>query len=140
MPDDPILSRLREVPLFGGLSKRDLRAVAATGREVELAPGESVVHEGLAGADMYVILSGEVEITRGAERLGTLGPGEHFGELSAITGAPRSATVTATSRTFALRLDADAMRRFLERHGAAAYEMLVVVCRRLQAAAPSPTQ
>jgi CRP/FNR family transcriptional regulator, cyclic AMP receptor protein len=139
MTQDANLSKLRSVPLFAELSKRELRALAETGKEVEVPPGTTMVQQGLEGTDFYVIVSGKVEVTVDGRPVASLGPGEHFGELSAITGEPRSASVVTTERVFALRLDAEGLRAFLERHGEAAYRVLVVACRRLQRAVPSPS-
>jgi CRP/FNR family transcriptional regulator, cyclic AMP receptor protein len=139
MTADPVVAKLGSVPLFAELSKRELKALAGKGREVEVRPGTTIVFEGMQGSDFYVILTGTAEVTVDGKPVVTLGPGDYFGELSAITGAPRSATVTAAERLFALRLQTDDLRAFLEEHGQAAYRVLVVALRRLQRAQASPT-
>lgn len=138
MVDDASLSKLRSLPLFSDLHKREVRSLAETGKEVEVPAGFTMIHQGMEGTDFYVILSGAVEVAVDGRPVASLGPGDHFGELSAITGEPRSASVTATERVFALRLNAESLERFLQKHGEAAYRILVVACRRLQRAAPTP--
>ena len=59
---------------------------------------------------MYVVLGGEVKVfTTGKEgeniHLATLGEGDFFGEISVLTGRPRTATITASAATDLLRLD-----------------------------------
>ncbi len=77
--------------------------------ERTLAPGETVFEEGDAGEDLYVIQSGEIEITR--ERIGghravaRLGPGDFFGEISVVAGQRRSARAVAVKPTRVLEFD-----------------------------------
>ena len=61
--------------------------------------GETIFRQYDMGAEMYVILEGEVEISMGSTILETLGPGEPFGEMALIDQAPREATATARTRT-----------------------------------------
>jgi len=55
-----------------------------------------VVLEGDRGDELFIVLSGEVRISRGETVLNDFGPGEHFGEMALIRAVPRSATVTAS--------------------------------------------
>ena len=72
--------------------------------------GEIVFREFDMGAEMYVVLEGEVELTIGSNVVETVGPGEPFGEMALIDQAPRVAT--ATARTPA-RLAVIPEKRFL---------------------------
>jgi CRP-like cAMP-binding protein len=77
--------------------------------ERSLEPGETIFDEGDAGERLYVISAGEVEISReegGARRVvARLGPGDFFGELSALQGGARTARAVAVARTRVLELD-----------------------------------
>ena len=59
------------------------------------AAGEKIFSEFDMGHEMYVVISGEVELSIGGEVLETLGPGEPFGEMALIDQAPRTASATA---------------------------------------------
>lgn len=59
-------------------------------------PGDRILHEGESGTELFILMSGELEVTRGRVRLGVLRiKGDVIGEIAALTGRPRSATVTA---------------------------------------------
>ena len=64
-----------------------------------MAAGDVVVAEGDPGDLFYVIADGEVEVSRGGRRQGTLGPGEQFGEIALLRDSSRTATVVTTCPT-----------------------------------------
>lgn len=96
-------------PLFEVLGDEEREALI---REMELEThdeGGIIISEGQPGSSMYVIVSGEVKVytnTKGnSVYLARLGEGDFFGEVSVLTGKPRTATITAAQRTELLRLD-----------------------------------
>ena len=95
---------LATVPLFVGFSKKHLRRLAAEADELSFEPRASVVEEGMLGETLFVVLSGRAKVTRRGRRVGEVLPGDFFGELSALDGGPRSATVTAETPMRVLRL------------------------------------
>ena len=72
--------------------------------------GEKIFETYDMGAEMYVVLEGEVEITIGSQVMETLGPGEPFGEMALIDQAPRTASAVAKT---ACKLAVLPERRFL---------------------------
>jgi CRP-like cAMP-binding protein len=103
-PDDE-RSRLRRVLAqsgpFHGLPPEVMDALAA-GFQPRAAPAGTVVcRQGEPGDELFLIESGELETTAavglGVASLGTMGPGEVFGEIAVLMGGRRTATVTAQS-------------------------------------------
>jgi CRP-like cAMP-binding protein len=89
---------LKQVPLFSGLSRRQLARLARQCQERVVKPGATVVREGKAGGvGFFIVSEGEAIVTVGDRRVATLGPGDHFGELALISKRERNATVTATT-------------------------------------------
>lgn len=86
---------LRRVPLFEDLAAEELQAVADAMRTRTFGAGEAVTVEGEAGDGFFVVESGRAEVTVEGQPQGTLGPGDHFGEIALLMGAGRTATITA---------------------------------------------
>ena len=90
-------ARLAAIPLFSGLEDEDLAAIASAASEVAAGEGESVATEGDFGHALYAVESGTAEVTSDGKKLGTLGPGDVFGEIAVLASGRRTATVVATS-------------------------------------------
>lgn len=90
-------ARLAAIPLFSGLEDEDLAAIASAASEVAAGEGESVATEGDFGHALYAVESGTAEVTSHGQKLGTLGPGDVFGEIAVLASGRRTATVVATS-------------------------------------------
>jgi hypothetical protein len=97
-------------PLFEGLSEDELMAVIQGLNFESFASGDIVVAEGAPGASMYILTTGRVKAfvkdREGHYRLvKELGEGDFFGEVSVLTGRPRTATITAAADCEVLELD-----------------------------------
>jgi len=115
-PDPKTAERLLEtVQIFATLPADELARLAAGARESLYAAGESIVREGDAGSSMFVVAHGETVVTLdpSAHEVARLGPGDFFGEMSLLTGAPRTASVTAVTDVDVLEITADAFRQFV---------------------------
>ncbi|HEY7478640.1 MAG TPA: cyclic nucleotide-binding domain-containing protein [Actinomycetota bacterium] len=95
---------LGRVPLFTDLSRRQLHRLAKETDELAFAPGERIVEEGNLGETLFVVLSGSGVVTRKGRKVGRVVPGDFFGELSALDGGPRTATIVAETPMRVLRL------------------------------------
>jgi CRP-like cAMP-binding protein len=104
---------LSHVPLFAGLSARDLRRVAGLAEETWFNPGRVVVQEGKPASSFYVILDGTARVTRRGRTVRKLSPGDHFGELALLTGGPRTASVIAETSLDTIRIQRPAFRKLL---------------------------
>jgi CRP-like cAMP-binding protein len=88
--------------------------------------GTEVVREGDDdGVGFFVVVAGEGEIYVGERRVGTVGAGDHFGELAAIDGGPRAATVRARTELRCLILTDAAFHELVHDHPSAAWKLLV---------------
>ena len=84
---------LASVPLFDGLSKRQLKKVADVAEAVDYMAGHSIVKEGDIGDSFFVVLVGQAKVTVKGRTVNRSLPGDHFGEISLLDGGPRTASV-----------------------------------------------
>ena len=82
-------------------------------RALEFHPGNIIFSEGDSGTAAFIVQQGYVEVLKGGMHIAVLGTGEIFGEMSGITGEPRSATVRAKTHVRVMRLDARTNYEFL---------------------------
>jgi CRP-like cAMP-binding protein len=117
---DHLLSKFRDqVELFAEFENEDILTVLKISSDkLTLSKGEIIFREGSPGNKMYVILAGEVSITRslgleGEEELARLGHGQIFGEMGLIDAAPRSARATVVANNTILLVISDSSLRSL---------------------------
>jgi CRP-like cAMP-binding protein len=114
------IATLREIGLFGALSDEVLGHLADVLKTLRVDVGDAVFREGEHGREMYVVLEGEIEVTKSSRRgrdmrVAILGPTDTFGEMSLIDMQARSATVRAIAPSRLIRVtseDMDALYRF----------------------------
>jgi CRP/FNR family transcriptional regulator, cyclic AMP receptor protein len=93
-----VVEDLERVPLFSGLSPRQLRLLAKNFTDRRVPAGSVLVRQGeMSGVAFFVIAEGEAAVIVNGTRVGTLGPGDHFGELAMISESERTATVEAVT-------------------------------------------
>jgi signal transduction histidine kinase len=117
LPTSEIGERLRDTPLFGGLDDDQLASLVAMGEILDLAPGTTLIREGDQADALYVVLDGELDVTK---RTGTteiplarVGPGSLQGEIAALEGGRRLASVRAATQAEVLRIPVGAIRELL---------------------------
>jgi CRP/FNR family transcriptional regulator, cyclic AMP receptor protein len=120
------------VPLFANLSEEDLETLANQMKERTFKEGAAVTSEGLGGAGFFVIVEGNANVSVGNEQRGTLGAGDHFGEMALIDEGMRSATITAATDLRCYGLTAWEFRPFVEEHPQIAWALLQTLTRRLR--------
>ena len=89
---DELLSR---VPLFSGLSKKDLHELSNLTTRLNLAAGRELTHQGALGREFVIVLEGTVSVVIDGDIVAELGAGDFFGEIALLQGQPRNATVVA---------------------------------------------
>jgi signal transduction histidine kinase len=133
---DSIVDRLRDTPLFGGLGDGDLRRLVEMGQIVDLSPGDRLIGEGEVADALYVVLEGELDVTKRSGRtdvpLARVGPGSLQGEIAALEGGRRLASVHAATEAEVLRIPVTAVRELLAAGPDVALAVIRTAVRRLR--------
>jgi small-conductance mechanosensitive channel/CRP-like cAMP-binding protein len=111
------VTALRRIDLFAKLEETELELLGGGMRKVRFAAGEPIIRQGEAGDSLFIIVQGDVLISLGQgginQSVTTLKSGEFFGEMSLVTGEPRSATCTARTDVLCYVIDHEAFRALL---------------------------
>jgi len=106
-----LIEHLKRIPLFTSIADTELQLIAEKFEAASYQPGQIIIKEGEIGRHLYVILEGQVRVVAAIDdnesdiTLSFLNTGDYFGEMSLITGEPRSATVIAETLTKTLTLN-----------------------------------
>lgn len=126
------VAMLAKVDLFSGLSGRQLRKLEKLTRSVDHSSGQTVATEGHGPLAFHLIAGGTASVSVQGSEVRSLGAGDYFGEISAIDGKPRSATITATSALKTLAIPHHEFDRLLSDEPEFAHTILLVLCSRLR--------
>lgn len=89
--------RLKNIPLFAGLSRKERDQLARWADEVDVAPGTRLVDQGAFPHEFFVISEGSAEVTVDGGHVADLGAGDFFGEIALLEEQRRTASVITTS-------------------------------------------
>ncbi|MEM7251937.1 MAG: serine/threonine-protein kinase [Pseudomonadota bacterium] len=105
LDDEGKIKLLTATKFFADYPEEQLEEIADEALWESYPNGQEIITEGDADTSLYVVISGEVVVTRGGHTLRELLAGECFGELAHVEGIRRSATVTAKGRVFVARIN-----------------------------------
>jgi signal transduction histidine kinase len=122
---------------FPGIRPDEIEELIANSQVRSYVPGSVLCRENEVEDRFYMILEGEVEVTKNINNtesrlLKTLSPGDFFGEMALIHNAPRAATVTAKTELTTLELDKSAFDRVLHKSTSIAMAMVSEISNRLR--------
>src|SRR6059058_5310908 len=135
---DQLVHFLKNVKLFAELSPDSLAKLGTCLKTAEFPPAEVIVREGAPGVSMYIIKSGLVEIRKKDPATGIdfmvaqLGDGAAVGEMSLLTGKPRSATVSTVQPTVVFTLTRADFRNLLTQHPEISLGLARILAERLE--------
>jgi CRP/FNR family transcriptional regulator len=115
MKPDSKLDTLRRLPLFAGISARELRAVAKVADEIDVPAGFTLTRQGEPGHELVFIVDGGAEVSRDGQPINRVRNGDVVGEIAVLTHGERTATVTTTRPTRAFVMTGRDFWALLER-------------------------
>ncbi len=123
---------LVRAPLFASLPKRHLRAIAKVTSVWTYPKGSVIVEEGKRGMSFFVILQGRARVVKWGRSIGSLSPGEFFGEVSVLDPGPRTASVISDAEVKCLELSGQDFLDLVGKENRIAEALLRVMARRLR--------
>ena len=139
MAHEEIKAFLRRVSLFSGLTESQFDQLAAGSARRSFPKGRTIVSEGEPSQSMYILLAGRAKVQRSDSEgkeviLAVLGSGEHFGEMSLIDDAPRSASVITLESSEFIAVSKEAFKAMLAQSPDMAMAVMRGLVRRLREA------
>jgi CRP/FNR family transcriptional regulator, cyclic AMP receptor protein len=136
---DTKVQALKAAPLFKGLSRKDLTALARVSEDLEVESGTVLCREGEIGQEFFVIVDGKVKVTRKGRRVAIRGGGDFVGEIALLEEIPRTATVTADTPVRLFVLTRKDFRHLLDENPGVERKVLLALARRLAETSSDPT-
>jgi CRP/FNR family cyclic AMP-dependent transcriptional regulator len=130
--NDTKADALAHCSIFSGLSRGELMELAKMTEDLEVEEGKALTREGQSGSEFFVIVDGEVSVTKDGQEIRKMGPGEFFGEIALLEDMPRTATVTAKTPLRFFVLTRQAFRSLLAHQPEIAQKVASELEKRLQ--------
>jgi CRP-like cAMP-binding protein len=125
---------LRSVSFLEPLRDKDLARLARDVTERQVAAGVELVTQGSTGIAFFVILEGTASVLVDGKKRGTLGPGDHFGEIALLlpeVARARQATIRADTDMRVAGMAEWNFKGFIAKHPEVAWPLLVTLARQL---------
>lgn len=136
--EGPDARRLRELGTFDAFSDSDLERLVHAAQHSSYTKPWPLIREQTPSDDCFILLSGEVGVYVGDDRVALLGPGEVIGESALRQGKLRSATVTTIGPAEVLRIERDDLARLLDEIPALRGAMEAVAAKHVSSGSPAP--
>ncbi|MEA2683169.1 MAG: family transcriptional regulator, cyclic receptor protein [Chloroflexota bacterium] len=136
MAKGELIKLMAKCALFADLSDKELQKLSERMDEDHFPGKTRILKEGEEGMGFFfVVLDGTAKVNQHGRAVATLKTGDFFGEITALQGGPRTASVTTVEPLWVLRLTDTNFRPVLEDYPKVTFRILEKVCTRFQALA-----
>ena len=126
------LQYFAQVPLFSACSTRDLGKIAKAADRINMVAGTTIITQGTAGKQAFVLLSGSATVKRNGKKIATVQAGAIVGELSLLDRGSRTATVVCDTDCELLVIDARHLFAVIDEVPAMAHKLLAALATRIR--------
>jgi CRP/FNR family cyclic AMP-dependent transcriptional regulator len=136
---DTKVTALKRAPLFDGLTRKELTELARVSEDLDIPAGKALCTEGEIGHEFFVIVDGDIEVTRNGKPVPLRGGAEFVGEIALLEETPRTATVTAKTPVRAFVLTRHDFRALIDANPSVERKVLRALARRVVELSEDPT-
>ena len=136
---DTKVQALKGVPLFEDLSRKELAELAKVSDDLEVEAGKELTREGETGKEFFVIVDGDIEVSRKGRRLASRGGGDFVGEIALLEDTPRTATVTTKTPVRLFVLTRQDFRLLVDENRSVEQKVMRALARRVVELSSDPT-
>ena len=136
---DAKIKALKRAPLFEGLTQKELVELAKVTDDIEAPSGTVLIREGDTGNEFFVLMDGEVRVSRKGKDLGTRSAGDFLGEIAILEDVRRTATVTAETPVRFFVLTSRAFKRLVKQSPNVELKVLRTLARRMLTLSDDPS-
>ena len=122
---------LRRVPLFRDLDSDELDSVGAVVTDLRFDAGDVLIRQGASAHEIFIVTTGNLEVTRDDQHIADLGPGDFAGEMAVLARTQRNSTVTAKTDVEVLHIDGRSLQALFADVPQIAVKMLPIVAGRV---------
>lgn len=133
---DEKLEKLRRVPLFAGLGRRELERLGMLTDEVDLPAGRVLMRQGDRGEELFVFMTGAARVERDGQEIAERRVDDFVGEIALLDGGPRTATVTLTEDSTLLVVGRRQFRQLLDEFPDVRLQVLEALAHRVRSGEP----
>ncbi len=126
------VDHLQGIPLFAGLTQKELQRVAAAGTEVHVPAGTVVMREGEHGRSALIVLSGTMAVRRNGRKMREFTTGDMAGEMALLDDQPRSATVECITDCAVLEISGGQFKAVIDDVPAIGRKVLATLAARIR--------
>lgn len=124
---------LSSMDIFQHFTEEELYTFFAENvEELRITAGDYLCHEGSPGEDMFILLEGELKITKHSKFITTINPVEYIGEMALIEAKPRSATVQAVADSTLLRITRAQFQKYFSQRPESLFSMMRTLSQRIR--------
>lgn len=116
----------KRIPLFKGLVAEEISDILHRGQIMYVPQGKTIFYKGQAGSNLFVVLSGTVDIYNDEKRVARCRVGDAFGEMSVLDHRPRSASAMAATEVNLFTLDEAQINEILHQRVAVRFLLNVI--------------
>jgi CRP-like cAMP-binding protein len=125
---------LPDLPVFADCSGKDMRRLANLGTRITVAAGHWLTKSGIPGTEVLMVVSGQATCLVGGVEEARFGPGDFFGEVAALDGGPRTASVVADTDMEILVFTGSEFEMLVKSSPEVAHRILKAMAQRLRRA------